>query len=125
MAQDKLKFNGVAIKQPDKGLGYDFETTYSEDSGRVQSGVLHITPLFTVEAFSYTATDLTEAEMSQILRIVAKGAEFKMHYRSPYYGGWRDDQFYVGKGSLSIGSWKEDEERYENLSFNVIGANPL
>lgn len=125
MAQDKLKFNGVAIKQPDRGLGYDFETTYSEDSGRVQSGVLHITPLFTVEAFSYTATDLTEAEMSQILRIVAKGAIFNMHYRSPYYGRWRDDQFYVGKGTLSIGSWKEDEERYENLSFNVIGANPL
>lgn len=125
MAQDKLKFNGIAIKQPDKGLGYDFETTYSEDSGRVQSGVLHITPLFTVEAFSYTATDLTEAEMSQILRIVAKGAIFNMHYRSPYYGKWRDDQFYVGKGTLSIGSWKEGEERYENLSFNVIGANPL
>lgn len=125
MAQDRLKINGVEVKQPDTGLGYEFETTYSEDSGRVQNGVLFITPLFTVEAFSYSATDLTEAEMSQILQIVATGSKFTLHYRSPYYGGWRDGEFYVGKGSLSIGSWKENEERYDSLSFNMIGANPL
>lgn len=125
MAQDRMKINGIEIKQPDKGLGYDFETTYSSDSGRVQSGVMHITPLFTVEAFSYTATDLTEEELSTILKQIAKGHKFKLHYRSPYYGGWRDDAFYAGKGSMSIGSWKEDEERYESLSFNLIGVNPL
>lgn len=113
------------IKQPDKGLGYDFETTYSEDSVRVQSGVLHISPLFTIEAFSYKATNLTEDEMSNILQKIAKGRKFKLHYRSPYHGEWRDGQFYVGKGSLAIGSWKEDEERYESLSFNMIGVNPL
>lgn len=125
MAQDKLKLNGAVVKQPDRGLGYDFETTYTEDSARVQNGILHITPLFTVEAFSYTASYLTESEMSQILRAVAKGGQFTLHYRSPYYGGWRDNPFYVGKGSLSIGCWLEDEERYESLSFNMIGVNPL
>ena len=125
MAQDRLKINGIEVKQPDTGLGYDFETTYTEDSGRVQTGVLHISPLFTVEAFSYKATDLTEKEMSQILQMVANGGKFNLHYRSPYYGGWRDGEFYVGKGSLSIGSWKEHEERYDSLSFNMIGANPL
>lgn len=125
MAQEYVKINNIIIKQPDKGLSYDFETTYTEDSTRVQSGVLRITPMFTVEAFGFSATGLTELEMSTILHQIAKGREYRLHYRSPYYGGWRDGMFYTGKGSLNIGSWKENEERYESLSFNMIGVNPL
>lgn len=125
MAQERLLINGIAVKQPDSGLGYSFETTYTEDSVRVQSGVADISAMFTVEAFSYEATDLTESEMSTILQMIAKGKKYKLHYRSPYYGAWRDDYFYTGQGSLSIGSWKEDKERYENLSFNMVGVNPI
>lgn len=125
MEQQKILFNGIEIQQPDEGLGYDFETTYSEDTGRVQSGVLHLTPLFTVESFSYEATDLTIQSMKQILEIVAKGSPFTMYYFSPYYGIWRTDTFYVGRGSLSIGTLEVESERYESLSFNIIGINPI
>lgn len=125
MAQEKITINSVEIRQPDEGLGYDFETTYTEDSTRVQSGQLHITPLFTVEAFSYSATWLTVDEMKTILRQVAKGSPFTLHYFSPFYGAWRSDSFYVGKGSLSIGRLITDKERFENLSFNMIGVNPI
>lgn len=86
---------------------------------------MHLTPLFTVESFSYTATNLTSTEMASILQKVAKGKRFKLHYRSPYYGKWRDDYFYVGKGSLKIGTWKENEERYDSLSFNMIGGESI
>ena len=122
---NRIKINDVVVKQPDKGLGYDFETTYSEDSVRVQSGILHLTPLFTVEAFSYTASDVKEDEMQEILQLVAKGHPFTLYYRSPYYGGWRSGEFYVGKGSLKVGRWKEDVETYDTLSFNMIGVKPL
>lgn len=125
MAQEYMKINDLVVKQPDQGLGYDFETTFTNDSTRVQNGVLHITPMFTVESFSYTATNLTNEEMTTILQNMAKGNKFKLHYRSPYYGEWRDDYFYVGKGSMKIGLWKESEERYDSLSFNMIGVNPL
>lgn len=125
MAQEYMKINGIVVKQPDKGLGYSFETTYTDDSNRTQNGVGHFTAMFTNESFSYEATNLTESEMTQILKQVAKGKNFTLHYRSPYYGGWRDDKFYVGKGSLSIGSWKESEECYESLSFNMVGVNPI
>ena len=125
MAQEKITINSVEIRQPDEGLGYDFETTYTEDSTRVQSGQLHITPLFTVEAFSYSATWLTVDEMKTILRQVAKGSPFTLRYFSPYYGAWRNDSFYVGKGSLSIGRLVTDKERFESLSFNMIGVNPI
>lgn len=125
MAQEYIKMNNTVICQPEEGLGYDFETTYTEDSTRVMSGVLHATPLFTVEAFSYQASQVTVAEMRNILQIIAKGRTFTLHYFSPYYGAWRDDLFYVGKGSLEIGRLNEQEEVYDSLSFNMIGVNPL
>lgn len=125
MAQDRMKINGIAVKQPDEGLGYDFETTYTEDSTRVQSGVLHISPMFTVEAFSYSASNLNLNEMSTILQQIAKGQKFTLHYLSPFYGDWRDAEFYVGKGSINIGRWKKDKECYDSLSFNMIGVNPV
>lgn len=123
--QEKIKMNNVIIRQPDEQMGYNFETTYTEDSTRVQSGVGHFTPMFTVEALSYKATGLSVAEMKTILQIIGKGKPFKLHYYSPYYGAWRDDTFYVGQGSLSILRLNEDSEFYDSLSFNMIGVNPI
>lgn len=125
MAQNYIKINSTKIKQPDEGLGYSFETTYTSDSTRVQSGAMHATPMFTVESFSYTASDLTVAEMQTILQMVAKGGNFTLHYFSPYYGQWRDDTFYVGKGSLEIGRLTESGEYFDSLSFNMVGVNPI
>lgn len=125
MAQNYITINGKQIKQPDIGMGFDFETTYSEDSTRTQNGVGHFTPLFTAEAFSYTASNLSKEEMKTILQEVAKGLNFTLHYFSPYYGTWRDDTFYVGKGSLTIGRLNEDKETFSSLSFNMIGVNPI
>lgn len=125
MAQNYIKINGIKIRQPDKGLGYDFETTYTEDTTRVQSGVLHSTAMFTVESFSYTASFLTVAEVRTILQLIARGGTFTLHYFSPFYGTWRDDRFYVGKSSLSIGCLCEDGELFDSLSFNMVGVNPI
>lgn len=115
----------VNTVQPDEGLKYDFETTYTEDTVRVQSGVMYITPLFTVESYGYSRKDLTADEMKLMLQKIAKGRPFKVHYFSAYYGAWRDDYFYVGKGSLTVGSWKQNDEKFDSLSFNMVGVNPL
>lgn len=123
--QDTIKINGVEIWQPDKGLQSSFETTYSSDSGRVQSGKMHATPLFTVEQFSYTATDIPVENAKEIIQMIIKGNPFTLHYFSTYYGAWRDDTFRVGKGQYSIGSLKEGGEKLESLSFNMTGDNPL
>lgn len=125
MAQEKIKINGAEIFQPDEGLGYDFETTYTEDTTRVQSGRLHSSPMFTVESLSYEASDIPLDEASKILQMVAKGKNFQLRYYSCYYGQWRTGAFYVGKGSMSIGTLKADEETLESLSFNMIGVDPI
>ena len=123
--QDKYKINDIEIFQPDSDLQASFETTYTSDSTRVQSGVMHATPMFTVEQFSYTATDVPVSEVKTILQQIIKGNPFKLHYFSPYYGGWRDGTFRVGKGQFQIGTLKADEEKISSLSFNMTGENPL
>lgn len=123
--QDKYKINDIEIFQPDSDLQASFETTYTSDSTRVQSGVMHATPMFTVEQFSYTATDVPVKEVKTILQQVIKGKSFKLHYFSPYYGVWRDGNFRVGKGQLQIGTLKEDGEKISSLSFNMTGDEPL
>ena len=125
MAQEKIKINNKEIFQPDEGLSYDFETTYAEDSGRVQSGKMHASPLFTVEALGYEASDVPVTEVKKILKEVATGKFFTLHYFSPYYGTWRDAKFYVGKGSLDIGRLTENDERISSLSFNMIGVDKI
>ena len=125
MAQHRIKINGQDIFQPDEDLTYNFETTYTEDSSRTQDGIGHFTPLFTVEQFGYKATNIPVSEASNILRVIALGGNFTLHCFSPFFGAWRDDIFYVGKGSLNIGRLTEGGEYLSSLSFNMTGVNPL
>ena len=123
--QDKIRINDIEIFQPDEGLKSSFETTYSEDSTRLQNGTANFVPLFTVEQFSYSATDLPVADASVILQQVIKGEKFKLHYFSPYFGTWRDAYFRVGQGQFEIGTLEDGEERISSLSFNMTGEKPI
>ena len=123
--QDRIKMNGTVIWQPDKGLGYDTETTYTEDSSRLYNGRANITPLFTVEQLQYDASNIPQAEATRILQIIDSGRTFTLHYFSLHYGRWMDAPFYVGKGSCRIGSLVENNEKLQSLSFNMTGVNPL
>ena len=124
--QDLIRINGVDIFQPDEGLSYAFESTYTEDSTRLQTGTANFVPLFTVEQLNYTATDIPMEEATKILQMIAKGNDFTLHYYSVYYGGWRDGKFRVGKSnSISIGSLEDGNEKLSSLSFNMTGDNPL
>lgn len=126
MAQNKIMMNGIVIKQPDSGeFGYDFAVTHTSDSMRSQTGVAHITPMFTAEAYTYEASNLTKEEMKTILQIIAKGKPFNLFHFSAYYGEWRTDPFYVGEGDLSIGNLRTGTERYDSLSFTLTGVNPI
>lgn len=124
--QDKIMINDSEIFQPDSGgLAYNFETTYTQDSTRTQDGVGHFSNMFTVEQLGYSATHIPIDEATKILQSVAKGTMFTLHYFSVFYGRWRSDSFYVGKGQLSIGSLEENNEYVSSLSFNMTGVNPI
>ena len=123
--QDKIRINDIEIFQPDEGLKSSFETTYTEDSTRLQTGEANFVPLFTVEQFSYSATDIPVAEASVILQQVIKGEMFKLHYFSPFYGAWKDGMFRVGQGQFSIGTVEENGEKLSSLTFNMTGETPI
>lgn len=125
MAQDKIKINNIEIFQPDTGIQYSFASTYTEDSTRVQTGEGHFTPMFTVEQLGYTASHIPVSEATKILKQIAKGGNFTLHYYSLYAGKWQDALFYVGQGSLNIGSLVENNEYLDSLSFNMTGVNPI
>lgn len=70
---EKIQMNGTVIWQPDKDMAYSFATTYSEGSNRTQNGAGRFTPLFTVEQYGYAAKNIPLAEVTKILKIIAKG----------------------------------------------------
>ena len=121
---EKIKINSTVIPQPDEGLGYDFETTYASDTRRISTGKLRATPMFTVEALTYTRHGMKASELSTILQAIV-GQNFSLHYFSPYYGTWRDDTFYIGKGSIQIGILDDTTGLYDSVSFQMTGVNPL
>lgn len=125
MAQEYILMNGVQITQPDEGLGYSFETVFTEDSKRAQSGKLHASAMYTVESLSFNVSFLTFAQAQQILQIVARGENFALRYPSLYYGEWRDAEFYVKNGSLKIGRVNAGQESVDGLSFQMIGVTPI
>jgi hypothetical protein len=125
--QERILIDGVQIKQPDS-FDPNWETTYTEDSGRVMSGVAELDPLFTVESFSVEWSYLKPEEVSQILQLIVptqNKKHFQMRYFSWYTGMWKTGTFYVGKGTLKTKTLKSDYETFESLSCNIIGVNPL
>lgn len=116
---------GVEIAQPEQGLGYDYETTYTEDSGRVQSGTAIVAPMFTVKSYSYTRTHPTTAEVAQILSFIAHGGKYEMYAFNPVTGAWGWDVYYTGKGNMSIGYLTADGGHYDSFSFNAVGVIPI
>lgn len=117
--------DGIEIAQPDKGLGFNYETTYTEDSGRIQSGKAIVAPMFTVKSYSYSKAHPTTDEVARILNYIANGNKFEMYAFNPKTNSWGWDVYYVGQGSMSIGYLSEDGGHYDDFSFNAVGVNPI
>lgn len=126
MAQDCFRMNGETVWQPERSMAAAWETTYTEDSTRTQSGKDRFTPMFTVEQYSYSAKNVPVAEATKIIKMIMKGEPVTLHYWSVYHGCWRDDLFRVAKSSgINIGSLVNGEEVYDSLAFNMTGVNPI
>lgn len=125
--QEKILIDGIEIIQPDS-FDPNWETTYTDDSGRVMTGKAELDPMFTVESFNVEWSYLKPNEVSKILQLIiptAKKPNFQLRYFSWYTGMWKTGTFYVGKGSLKTKTLKADYECFESLSCNFIGVNPI
>lgn len=124
--QDHFTMNGERVWQPDSAMASAWETTFTSDSTRVQSGRDHFTPMFTVEQYSYSASNVPVEEATKIIQMVIKGEPVLLHYWSVYHGMWRDGYFRCGKSqSVVIGTLIDEGEMYDKLAFNMTGVNPI
>ena len=117
--------DGVEIAQPERGMAFNYETTYTEDSGRVQSGTAIVVPIFTVKSYSYTRTHPTVDEVKQILSYILNGKKYEMYAFNPASCAWGWDVYYTGKGDMSIGYLTPDGGHYDSFSFNAVGVKPI
>lgn len=117
--------SGTEILQPESGLGFSFETTYTEDSGRIQTGEAVVCPMFTVRSYSYSRTRPSVKDVAKILGFIVTGGKFEMYVFDPVTATWKWDTFYVGKGNMDIGYLTADGGHYESFSFNAVGVMPI
>jgi len=127
MNQNYIKINDIVIKQP-VSFEPNWATTYTADSNRSQSGVGYFQPLFTAESYNAEFDNLSKEEASQILQLIIPTPtrpNFRLTYYSWYYGQWRTDTFYVGQGSMSVKTIKDNFEELKSITCNFIGINPI
>ena len=124
--QDYIMFNGVVIKQPD-GDGYsaNLATTSTDDSDRDMALGMHNTPIGTIAGYSLKWSYLTAAEMSQILKQVVNKGRFTAHYFDVLLGKWTDGEFYATNYNAPALCLEEGFEMWDELSFNIVGVNPV
>lgn len=123
--QDCLKFNGVKVAQPDEdGYSAVLATTSTEDSDRDMSLVMHNTPIGTVEGYDLKWRNLLPEEVALILQQVLNRSSFTVHYFDILTAKWRDGEFYASNFNAPAKSLEEDNECWDELSFNIRGINP-
>ena len=81
--------------------------------------------MFTVEQYSYEASNVPVIEANKILKGYRKRKNFQFVSLVALPHGMETDPFYVGKASLTIGEISQDLKFVSKISFNMQGVNPL
>lgn len=123
--QERIKFNGIDIVQPDKdGYSAIIATTSTEDSDRDLSGKMHNTPLFSVTGYNLKWDEIAASKAAVILQQFVGKRSCKVHYFDIMTGTWKDGQFYASNFSAPSKTLKDGEECWKGLSFDIrsVGA---
>ena len=123
--QDCIKFNGIKVAQPDEdGYSAILATTSTEDSDRDMQLIMHNTPIGTVEGYDLKWRNLPPEDAALILQQVINRSSFTVHYYDILTAKWRDGEFYASNFNAPAKSLEDDNECWNELSFNIRGVNP-
>ncbi len=126
MSQQHVKFGDYTPPDVDEdGYQPQLATTSSEKSGRTMKGGMMNTPLFTVEAYSLKWTDIKATDVANILSRVVGRSSFSFYHFNVYKAKWETGEFYAANYNTPVASLEEGKEKYDELSFQVTGINPL
>ena len=124
MNDKPFEFNGIPVETPNT-FQPNLATTSTEDSDRTQNLVMHNTPMGTIQSYSFEWQSIDPEEASKIIGQTLNRSSFSLRYYSPVTGRWETDLFYAT--NYKPGSLKTIDGvlKWESLSFNVIGINPV
>lgn len=122
--QDVIKLNDIVIEQPNE-YGISLATTSTEDSDRTQDLIMHNTPMGTIGSYSLKWEYIKVSKASEILRQVINKPSFKVHYFDMYYGAWKDAYFYASNFEITPLTLEDGYEMVDEMSFNIVGINPI
>lgn len=125
MAQNKYSFNGyIPNRQPIK-VTPQLATTSTEESGRVQTGLMYNTTMFTVIAYDIEFGKIDGEDLAGILSAIVGKPSFAFHHFNVFKNRWETSQFYAANIDCSELKVKDGKEFVESLSFQVTAINPI
>ena len=125
MAQNHLQFGAYTPPDVDEdGYTISFASTSSDDSGRLMSGKMVNTRLFTIEAYNLKWSDISAKDASKIINETVFKSQFDFHFYNIKTGEWETAPFYVANVDTSAYSLVDGEEKCTSLSFQVTRVDP-
>lgn len=117
-SKGNFDINGKQFKAKELKVG--FESLQSEDTGRTDDGVLHITWIFRkIRKIEIEMPPMTSAEVSRLLGLV-QGQEYNLTYYDPLDNIERTARVYTSNSKANLYSGFVMNGLYEGVSFNAI-----
>ena len=125
MAQNKYSFGGYTPDRQPIKVTPKFAVTSTEESGRVQTGQMLNTPMFTVASYQIEFGKMTGEDLGKLLAKIVGKSSFTFHHFDVFNNQWADAQFYAANIDCSNVYIKDGKETVDSLSFQVTGINPV
>lgn len=119
-----FEFNGIPVETPNT-FQPNLATTSTEDSDRTQDLVMHNTPMGTIQSYSFEWQSIDPEEASKIIGQTLNRSSFSLRHFSPVSGRWETALFYATNYKPGALKTIDGVLKWESLSFNVIGINPV
>ena len=119
-----FEFNGVPVITPDT-FQPSMATTSTEDSDRTQDLIMHNTPMGTVESYSFAWQNIDPGEAAKIVQQIKNKSKYKLRYLRADTGQWTVGYFYTSNYSFGTLKTVDGVLKWESLSFNAVGVNPV
>lgn len=125
MAQQLYKFDGYAPSRQPITVTPKLAVTSTAESGRVQTGQMQNTTMFTVESYDIEFGKVEGQDLARILRSIVGKPSFLFTYFSVYNNQWQEKQFYAANIDCSELCVKEGSTFVKSLKFQVTGIDPI
>lgn len=119
-----FQIDGVPIKTPDT-FSPNMATTSTDDSGRVQTLVMHNTPIGTIESYSLEWRDIEPEEAAHIIQLIKNKSEYTLRHMNFETGRWEVRKFYTSNYAGGTLKQVNGKDAWEKLSFNAVCINPI